>query len=140
MLKDNEQRFFDALKHDLGRPTLETELYVSRSRCPEAFPTHMTSSLDFSATYQDVHDAYNSVEKWATPYKADFNLSFWAMSPKIRPEPKGLILIIAPFNGPIIMLISPLVSAYCLQIRNDRLIFWLGRRDCCRKCCNPQAV
>ncbi|KAI0767690.1 NAD-dependent aldehyde dehydrogenase [Fomes fomentarius] len=93
MLKDNEQRFFDALKHDLGRPTLETEF------------------LDFSATYQDIHDAYNSVEKWATPYKADFNLSFWAMTPKIRPEPKGLILIIAPFNGPVIMLISPLVGA-----------------------------
>ena len=26
MLKDNEQRFKDALKHDLGRPEVETEL------------------------------------------------------------------------------------------------------------------
>ena len=33
MLKDNEQRFFDALKKDLGRPVLETELYVSPHRC-----------------------------------------------------------------------------------------------------------
>ena len=28
MLKDNEQRFKDAMKHDLGRPELETELCV----------------------------------------------------------------------------------------------------------------
>ncbi len=28
LLKDNEQRFKDALKADLGRPELETELYV----------------------------------------------------------------------------------------------------------------
>ena len=29
MLKDNEQRFKDAMKHDLGRPELETELSVA---------------------------------------------------------------------------------------------------------------
>ena len=29
MLKDNEQRFKDALRADLGRPDVETELYVT---------------------------------------------------------------------------------------------------------------
>ena len=55
--------------------------------------------------------AYDNVAKWAAVQKAEFNLSFYAMAPKIRPEPKGVVLIIAPFNGPVIMLISPLVSA-----------------------------
>ena len=41
--------------------------------------------------------------------KAEFSLSWWAMGPKIRPEPKGVVLIIAPFNGPVVMLLSPLV-------------------------------
>ncbi|KAI0767700.1 NAD-dependent aldehyde dehydrogenase [Fomes fomentarius] len=93
MLKDNEQRFVDALKQDLGRPSLETEF------------------LDLAGVYIDVRIAYDSVEKWAATQNAEFNLSFWAMSPKIRSEPKGTVLIIAPFNGPIIMTISPLVGA-----------------------------
>ena len=49
------------------------------------------------------------IEKWAATQKAEFNLSFWAMSPKVKSEPKGTVLIIAPFNGPIVMCISPLV-------------------------------
>lgn len=73
--------------------------------------THVTSSIDFTGSYNDIRTAYDNVEKWSAIQKADFNLTFWAMSPKIRPEPKGVVLIIAPFNGPVIMLFSPLVSS-----------------------------
>ncbi|KAI0708464.1 NAD-dependent aldehyde dehydrogenase [Earliella scabrosa] len=93
MLKDNESRIVEALKHDLGRPSLETEF------------------LDLAGVYIDVRAAYDNVEKWAATQKAEFNLSFWAMSPKVRSEPKGAVLIIAPFNGPVIMLMSPLIGA-----------------------------
>ncbi len=62
--------------------------------------------------------AYDSVAKWAAVQKADFNFSFYAMAPKIRPEPKGVVLIIGPFNGPVIMLISPLVCNAVDQLKN----------------------
>ena len=89
-------------------------------------------SIDFASTYQDVRDAYDNVEKWAAIYKPAFNLSFYAMSPKIRPEPKGTILVIAPFNGPIIMLMSPLVSTL--------LVYGSVRVVCCLQCPKVGAI
>lgn len=41
-----------------------------------------------------------SLEKWAAPSKPAFDLNFYAMSPKTRHEPKGVVLIISPFNFP----------------------------------------
>ncbi|TBU47713.1 NAD-dependent aldehyde dehydrogenase [Dichomitus squalens] len=93
LLKDNELCLKEALKQDLGRPHLETEF------------------LDLSPVYIDVAKAYNSVERWAAEQKAEFDLSFWAMGPKYRHEPKGVVLIIAPFNGPVVLTMSPIVGA-----------------------------
>lgn len=55
--------------------------------------------------------AYDNVEKWAKPYKAEFSLNFFAMGPKLRAEPKDTILIIGPFNVPVFTILSPLVSS-----------------------------
>ena len=62
-----------------------------------------------SSVYIDVRKAYDRVEKWAAPQKAEFDISFWIMGPKVTSEPKGVVLIIAPFNGPIVLTLSPLV-------------------------------
>ncbi|PIL34991.1 hypothetical protein GSI_02778 [Ganoderma sinense ZZ0214-1] len=93
LVKDNEDRFKDALKRDLGRPPLETEF------------------LEFAQVYNDVAKAYSSVDKWAAPTRAEFDLGVWAMSPKYTAEPKGVVLIISPFNCPIMLSLSPLVGA-----------------------------
>ncbi|EIW52056.1 NAD-aldehyde dehydrogenase [Trametes versicolor FP-101664 SS1] len=93
LLKDNEQNFIDALKQDLGRPSLETMFF------------------DFAAVYVEVRTAYDNVEKWTKPQKAEFSFNFFAMSPKLRAEPKGTILIIGPFNVPVFTILSPLVGA-----------------------------
>ncbi|KAM5546248.1 hypothetical protein V8D89_000374 [Ganoderma adspersum] len=93
LLKDNEDRLREALKEDLGRPHLETDF------------------IDFSPVYIDVAKAYNSLAKWTAPKKAEFDFRFWAMGPKYRHEAKGVALIIAPFNGPVVMTMSPLIGA-----------------------------
>ncbi|KAH9903161.1 NAD-aldehyde dehydrogenase [Cubamyces lactineus] len=93
LLKDNEQRFIDALRTDLGRPAQETIF------------------LDFAAVYIDVKTAYDNVAKWTRSERATFSLNFFVMSPRLRPEPKGVVLAIAPFNAPIFMLLAPLVGA-----------------------------
>ena len=77
-------------------------------------------SLDFSPVYIDVAKAYNSLNKWTANKKAEFDFRFWAMGPKYRHEAKGVALIIAPFNGPIVMTMSPLV---CVPVR-------LGENGC----------
>ncbi|OBZ72483.1 Aldehyde dehydrogenase, dimeric NADP-preferring [Grifola frondosa] len=93
MLKDHEQRWKDAAFADLGRPALETEMF------------------DFSPVLNEVRLAYDNVEKWAKQQSAPFSLSWFVMSPKLKAEPKGVILIIAPFNFPLFLLLNPLVTA-----------------------------
>ncbi|CAL1697398.1 unnamed protein product [Somion occarium] len=93
LLKDNHQRFLDALAKDLGRPALETDF------------TEMTATLG------DIYDSYNNVGKWAKDEKAPFSVLWYFMNPTVRKEPKGVVLIIGPFNFPILCLLMPLACA-----------------------------
>ncbi|KAI0760893.1 Aldehyde/histidinol dehydrogenase [Trametes elegans] len=93
LLKDNEQRIKDALKLDLGRPELETDL------------------LDFNNAYSDVRMAYDNVEKWARTHRPHFSLNYCAMRPSLKAEPKGTVLIVIPFNFPAFLTTGSLVSA-----------------------------
>ena len=103
-------------------------------------PTHEHTSLDLSTAYGEVRSAYDNVEKWAATQKAEFNLSFWAMSPKVRSEPKGAVLIIAPFNGPVIMLMSPLVSNMALRRELSAHVYEIDRCDCWRERCRHETL
>ncbi|KAI1792163.1 aldehyde dehydrogenase [Ganoderma leucocontextum] len=93
MLKDNEQRFKDALRSDLGRPYQETEL------------------MEFNPVYAEVKLAYDNVEKWTKPQSAPFGMNWFVMKPRLVAEPKGVVLIVSPFNVPIFLLLTPLISA-----------------------------
>lgn len=93
MLKDNNERFAEALHIDLGRPPIESDL------------------LDLHATLAEATDAYNNVEKWAKTEKARWSFHWFAMGPAIRKEPKGVVLIISPFNFPLFLLLGHLASA-----------------------------
>ncbi|PSS37509.1 hypothetical protein PHLCEN_2v716 [Hermanssonia centrifuga] len=93
MIKDNTERFQDALKADLGRPPIESDL------------------LDISAALSEAKDAYDNIEKWAKPEKARWDFNWFAMKPTIRKEPKGVVMIIAPFNFPMLLMLGHLASA-----------------------------
>ena len=67
------------------------------------------TSLDLSTAYGEVRSAYANVDKWCKPQGIGFHFNWFAMRPKLTPEPKGVILIIAPFNLPCFLLLSPLV-------------------------------
>ncbi|KAH9902361.1 aldehyde dehydrogenase [Cubamyces lactineus] len=93
LVKDNEQRFKDALKADLGRPFLETEFF------------------DFLIVYGEARMAYDNIERWTKEQAPEFSLNWFLMKPRLKPEPKGVVLIIAPFNYPLFLLLVPLISA-----------------------------
>ncbi|KAI0648649.1 aldehyde dehydrogenase [Trametes meyenii] len=93
LVKDNEQRFKDAMKADLGRPHQETEF------------------VDFLIIYGEARQAYDNVEKWAQEQAPDFSLNWFFMRPRLKAEPKGTVLVIAPFNYPLFLLLVPLISA-----------------------------
>ncbi|KAI8980223.1 aldehyde dehydrogenase [Trametes punicea] len=93
LLKDNEKRWREALHADLGRHPVETGLF------------------DLMPTYSEIEMAYNNVEKWTKPQGIPFSLTWLPMHPKFQAEPKGVVLIVAPFNFPIFLLLKPMASA-----------------------------
>ncbi|KAI0319244.1 NAD-aldehyde dehydrogenase [Amylostereum chailletii] len=93
LVKDNLPRLKDALAADLGRPHLETDI------------------LESGPTLGEIKQAFSNVAKWAKTESAPFSLNYFAMKPKIRKEPKGVVLVIVPFNYPILLSLSPLAGA-----------------------------
>ncbi|KZT04151.1 NAD-dependent aldehyde dehydrogenase [Laetiporus sulphureus 93-53] len=93
LIQDNIQRFKDAFAADLGRCGEEAEC------------------LELNGTLIEIKIAFDNVEKWTAPEKPPFSLFWWGMSPTIRKEPKGTVLIISPFNYPVYLLLCPLASA-----------------------------
>ncbi|OJT15103.1 Beta-apo-4'-carotenal oxygenase [Trametes pubescens] len=93
LIRDNEDALRAALHADLGRPPQETDM------------------LDFGTVYNDLKQAYDNIEKWVKPKSPGFNPKFFVMSPSYAPQPKGVALLIAPFNFPMFLLIGPLVGA-----------------------------
>ncbi|PCH40560.1 aldehyde dehydrogenase [Wolfiporia cocos MD-104 SS10] len=93
LIEDNQDRLKEAFKADLGRPAEEAEM------------------LEINGTLLELKDAYDNVEKWAAPERAAFNMLWFAMSPTTRKEPKGVVLLISPFNYPVYLLLCPLAGA-----------------------------
>jgi aldehyde dehydrogenase (NAD+) len=52
-------------------------------------------------TLQEVRVTYNNVAKWAKTEYAPPSLVYGAMRPAVRKDPKGVVLIISPFNFPV---------------------------------------
>jgi aldehyde dehydrogenase (NAD+)/aldehyde dehydrogenase (NAD(P)+) len=60
-------------------------------------------------------DAYNNVETWAKPEKPPISVNWMFMHPITYKVPKGVVLIISPFNYPLWLCISPLVR-FCFPV------------------------
>ncbi|EIM88943.1 NAD-aldehyde dehydrogenase [Stereum hirsutum FP-91666 SS1] len=93
LVRDNATLFEEALEKDLGRPRIETTLNET------------------GGTISEAKLAYDMVSKWSKPDSPAFNVTWFAMKPKIRKEPKGVVLIISPFNYPLWCLLGPLAGA-----------------------------
>ncbi|KAJ3736030.1 NAD-aldehyde dehydrogenase [Lentinula guzmanii] len=93
MLKDNIKLFEDALEADLGRPQLEARM------------------LDIDPSLVEIKSTLAGFEKWARQESAPFSINFSPMRPVIRKEPKGIVLIISPFNYPLFLTIPLMASA-----------------------------
>ncbi|KAH9060604.1 NAD-aldehyde dehydrogenase [Lactarius vividus] len=93
LIKDNIPLLQRALASDLGRS--DTETFV----------------LEIGGTLTETVNAYHKVAKWSKPERAAWSLNWFATKPTIRKEPKGVVLIISPFNYPVWLLLRPLVAA-----------------------------
>ncbi|HUH33241.1 MAG TPA: aldehyde dehydrogenase family protein, partial [Daejeonella sp.] len=88
-----ESAIFEALQNDLGKSDFESalsEVYI---------------------VYSEIDLAIKNLHDWMKPKKVGAPLSSLLSKNKIYFEPKGVALIIAPWNYPFQLLMSPLVSA-----------------------------
>ena len=93
MLTEHEEAFIDALHEDLRRPRLEAML------------------ADIATVKAEIKFALAHVRTWQ---RGTFSIPPVVAQPslgRVLPEPRGVVLIIAPWNYPIQLSIAPLVGA-----------------------------
>jgi aldehyde dehydrogenase (NAD+) len=93
LLKLHEQDILDALKKDMGKP--ETEAY----------------SAELLFLYNDIDHQVKNLKYWMRPESVGTSLFNTPGSSYIYPEPYGSVLVIAPWNYPVQLLIAPAVAA-----------------------------
>jgi len=65
--------------------------------------------LEIFVSLAEVKQSFDNVERWTKPESAPF--SFHSLTtPKIRKEAKGVVVILVPYNFPILLLMSPIAS------------------------------
>ena len=93
MLRDHEDALSGALHDDLGKPATEA----------------WTTEIGF--TLSDIDHQRKHLEDWASPQSVKIPLMFQPASAEIVPEPKGVVLIVAPWNYPLQLLLAPMAAA-----------------------------
>ncbi len=92
-IQDNEAAIYSALDKDLRKSNFEAAV----------------TELIF--TYGEIDYAIKKLKGWMSPKRVGLSLSNPFASNRIYYEPKGVCLIIAPWNYPFQLVMSPLVSA-----------------------------
>ncbi len=106
---------FEERKQKLDR--LERALRHKREALKVALRTDFRKSFDESefteliVTLAELKQARAKLGSWMKPTAVDTPLSLFGSKAEIRYEPKGVVLILAPWNYPVFLTIPPLIAA-----------------------------
>ena len=101
-LHANRERIKKAVHSDFNKPMLEVDT-------SELYPV-----------FVELRHTLKHLEQWARPKKNDATLSYIGTYSEIRYEPKGVCLIIAPWNFPFNLCVGPMIS--CLAAGNTAVV------------------
>ena len=97
---------------------LETLLITHQDAIAEAISrdfgnrsAHETKILELFPAIDGLRYTRRHLKKWIKPKKRHVSLLFFGASNRVIPQPKGVVGIIAPWNYPLFLVISPLTSA-----------------------------
>lgn len=93
LIKANEQAIMDALANDFGKPPFES--YVT----------------EIGFLYDEINFSLKNLKKWMKPKKVSTSLVHFPSKSKIIYEPKGVTLIIGPWNYPFQLLLAPVIAS-----------------------------
>jgi aldehyde dehydrogenase (NAD+) len=89
----HREAFHTALQADLRKPAVETDL------------------TEIKTTIDEVQYAIDHLDEWMAPSRVGTPRLYAGTRSEIRYEPKGVVLILAPWNYPLNLTLGPLVSA-----------------------------
>lgn len=92
-VKDNEEAIMKALKADMRKNAFDA--YVA----------------EIAPIKQEINHALKHLSSWIEPTRVKTDLAFWPGTSSVEYKPKGVVLIIAPWNYPIQLSLIPLISA-----------------------------
>jgi aldehyde dehydrogenase (NAD+) len=93
VLRANRAGIGAAVRADLGRPEAETDL------------------VELLPVLSEIGHTRRSLRRWMRPRRAAPTLAMLGTVARVVPEAKGVVLILAPWNFPLMLCLAPLVSA-----------------------------
>ncbi len=94
LLVDNQEEIADAISKDFG----------NRSQ-------HETKILEIFPAVSGLRHTRRKLKKWMKVQRRHVAVTFFGGRNRVIPQPKGVVGIIAPWNYPLFLVISPLTSA-----------------------------
>lgn len=92
-LFDHRSEIIEAVQNDLGKPEVEVDI------------------SEIQPIASEIRYALNHLNKWARPTKVAPTLFMIGTRARIQYEPKGVCLVISPWNFPFNLTLSPVISA-----------------------------
>jgi aldehyde dehydrogenase (NAD+) len=99
---DNKSRIQEAMYKDFRKPPMEVE------------------TSEIFTVVADINHAIRNLPTWVKPRLVDAPLTYLGTRSSVRYEPRGVCLIIAPWNYPFNLCVGPLVS--CLAAGNTAIV------------------
>ncbi|MGK7879664.1 MAG: aldehyde dehydrogenase family protein, partial [Crocosphaera sp.] len=93
LIINNESQISEALYQDLGKCNFES--YLS----------------EISLIKKEINNTINNLKKWSKPRYVSTAIEQFPARAFIQSQPKGVVLIISPWNYPISLAIMPLIGA-----------------------------
>ena len=93
IIRDNEKQILSALYEDLSKS--EAEGYLT----------------EIGIVYGEIHEALKNIKKWSKSKRVRGSLGTFPAKSYVYSEPYGVVLIMAPWNYPFNLSLSPLVAA-----------------------------
>ena len=93
MLQEQEEPILRAMATDLGKPPMEAY------------------AAEIGLVLGEIKTTLKNLDEWCAPQRVKVQLAFKPGSAEIVPEPLGVVLVIAPWNYPLQLLLAPLVPA-----------------------------
>ncbi|MGQ0831004.1 MAG: aldehyde dehydrogenase family protein [Microthrixaceae bacterium] len=93
MIVDGDAELTEALRQDLGRPSMEAY------------------AADLGHTKAELRHLVRHVDRWAKRTRVRVPMTVAPAKAWVQPEPLGVVLVIAPWNYPIQLLVEPMAAA-----------------------------